>query len=38
MSYLVTIGIAVAAALAAPWFNVRRLRTMDIPATLRYVE
>jgi hypothetical protein len=38
MSYLVTIGIAVAAALAAPWLNVRRLRTMDIPATLRYVE
>jgi putative ABC transport system permease protein len=38
MSYLVTIGIAVAAALAAPWLNVRRLRTMNIPATLRYVE
>ncbi len=37
-SYLVTVGIALAAALAAPWLNVRRMRTMDVPSTLRYVE
>ncbi len=37
-SYLVTVGIALAAALAAPWLNVRRLRNMDVPSTLRYVE
>jgi len=37
-SYLITIGIALAAALTAPWLNVRRLRNMNIPSTLRYVE
>lgn len=37
-SYLLTVGIGLAAAAAAPWFNVRRLRNMDVPSTLRYVE
>lgn len=37
-SYLLTVAIGLAAAAAAPWLNVRRLRTMNIPNTLRYVE
>jgi putative ABC transport system permease protein len=37
-SYLLTVGIALTAAAVAPWLNIRRLRTMDIPSTLRYVE
>ena len=37
-SYLLTVGIGLIAATAAPWLNVRRLRAMDIPSTLRYVE
>ncbi len=37
-SYLLTVGIGLIAAAAAPWLNVRRLRKMDIPSTLRYVE
>lgn len=37
-SYLLTVGIGLAAAAAAPWFTVRRLRAMDIASTLRYVE
>jgi putative ABC transport system permease protein len=37
-SYLLTVAIGLAATASAPWFNVRRLRSMDIPSTLRYVE
>ena len=37
-SYLLTVGIGVAAVAAAPWLNLRRLRSMDLPSTLRYVE
>jgi putative ABC transport system permease protein len=37
-SYLLTVAIALAAAAAAPWLNVRRLRAMNVPSTLRYVE
>ncbi|MGZ6975069.1 MAG: ABC transporter permease [Acidimicrobiia bacterium] len=37
-SYLLTIAIGLAAAAAAPWLNVRRLRAMNLPNTLRYVE
>jgi putative ABC transport system permease protein len=37
-SYLLTVGIGLVAAAAAPWLNVRRLRAMNIPSTLRYVE
>jgi putative ABC transport system permease protein len=37
-SYLVTIGIGLFAAAAAPLFNVRKLRRMSIPDTIRYVE
>ncbi|MGZ6952122.1 MAG: ABC transporter permease [Acidimicrobiia bacterium] len=37
-SYLLTVAIGLAAAAAAPWLNVRRLRTMNLPSTLRYVE
>ena len=37
-SYLATVAIGLAAAAAAPWLNVRRLRAMHLPSTLRYVE
>jgi hypothetical protein len=37
-SYLLTVGIALAAVVVAPWLNARRLRAMNIPSTLRYVE
>jgi putative ABC transport system permease protein len=37
-SFLVTVGVGVAAAAAAPVLNARRLRTMNIPDTLRFVE
>jgi hypothetical protein len=37
-SYLLTVGIALVAALATPWLNVRRLRAMNILSTLRSVE
>jgi putative ABC transport system permease protein len=37
-SYLVTVAIGLAATAAAPLLNIRRLRTMDIPSALRYVE
>jgi len=37
-SYLLTVAIGIAAAAWAPWLSVRRLRAMDVPSTLRYVE
>jgi putative ABC transport system permease protein len=37
-SYLLTVAIGLAAAAAAPWLNVRRLRAMNLPSTLRFVE
>lgn len=37
-SYLLTVAIGLIAATAAPGLNVRRLRTMNIPGALRYVE
>ena len=37
-SYLITIGIAAVATAAAPILNLRRMRSMDLPSTLRYVE
>lgn len=37
-AYIVTITIAVAATAAAPLLNRRKLRHMDLPGTLRYVE
>jgi putative ABC transport system permease protein len=37
-SYLLTVVIGVGAAAIAPLLNVRRLRAMDLPSTLRYVE
>ena len=37
-SYLLTVAIGLAAAASAPWLNVRRLRAMDVPSTLRTVE
>jgi putative ABC transport system permease protein len=37
-SFLVTIAIGLLAAAAAPLFNVRKLRRMSIPDTIRYVE
>lgn len=37
-SYLLTVAIGLAATATAPWLNLRRLRAMDVPSTLRYVE
>jgi len=37
-SYLLTVAMGLAAAAAAPWLNVRRLRAMNLPSTLRFVE
>jgi putative ABC transport system permease protein len=37
-SYLLTVAIGTIAAAAAPWLNLRRLRAMNLPSTLRYVE
>lgn len=37
-SYLLTVVIGLGAAAVAPLLNLRRLRTMNIPDTLRYVE
>jgi putative ABC transport system permease protein len=37
-SFVLTIGIALLATSAAPLLNVRSLRHMDLPSTLRYVE
>lgn len=37
-SWLVTVVIALTAIAVAPLLNVRRLRTMDLPSALRYVE
>ena len=37
-SYLLTVAIGLGAAAIAPLLNVRRLRAMNIPSTLRYVE
>lgn len=37
-SYLLTVAIGLSAAAVAPLLNLRRLRAMNIPNTLRYVE
>jgi putative ABC transport system permease protein len=37
-SYLLTVVIGVGAAAIAPLLNIRRLRAMNLPSTLRYVE
>jgi putative ABC transport system permease protein len=37
-SYLLTVAIGLGAAAIAPLLNIRRLRAMNIPNTLRYVE
>lgn len=37
-SYVITIAIALAATATAPLLNVRSLRRMNLPSTLRYVE
>ncbi len=38
LAYLTTVGIGLLAAATAPLLNARRLRKMDLPTTLRYVE